>query len=104
MDDGVTAHAVLMIFLGIFSPYSSYVATQSSTITQELLACLLTKLEAMLSTLASQGFDPLQEAYMQAWLHTNQQVCPVLLNMKASLVSSACCATVLSAAAIQRLP
>ena len=41
---------------------------------QELLACVLTQLEAMTGTLASHGFGPLQEDYLQAWLHTNQQV------------------------------
>lgn len=41
---------------------------------QELLACVLTQLEAMTGTLAGHGFGPLQEDYLQAWLHTNQQV------------------------------
>ena len=41
---------------------------------QELLACILTNLEALLSTLTAQGFGPLQEAYLHAWLHTNQKV------------------------------
>ena len=41
---------------------------------QELLPCLLTKLEAMIGTLTRQGFGPLQEDYLQAWLHTDQQV------------------------------
>lgn len=42
---------------------------------QELLACILDKLQGLLVTLSAQGFGPLQEAYLQAWLHTNQQVC-----------------------------
>lgn len=41
---------------------------------QELLACILTNLETLLSTLTAQGFGPLQEAYLDAWLHTNQKV------------------------------
>ena len=41
---------------------------------QELLACLLNKLEAMVGVLTKHGFEPLQEAYLQAWLHSNQQV------------------------------
>jgi len=41
---------------------------------QELLARILTNLEMLLSTLTAQGFGPLQEAYLHAWLHTNQKV------------------------------
>lgn len=45
-----------------------------STAMQELLACILINLQRLLSTLTAQGFGPLQEAYLQAWLHTNQKV------------------------------
>lgn len=49
--------------------------TDAQTISrEELLACILTNLEALLSTLTAQGFGPLQEAYLHAWLHTNQKV------------------------------
>ena len=41
---------------------------------QELLASILHKLQGMLATLVANGFAPLQQAYLQAWLHTNQQV------------------------------
>ncbi|KAL0041637.1 hypothetical protein WJX79_010263 [Trebouxia sp. C0005] len=41
---------------------------------EELLACILTNLEILLSTLTAQGFGPLQEAYLHTWLHTNQKV------------------------------
>ena len=33
------------------------------------------QLEAMLDVLAAQGFAPLQAAYLEAWLHSGQQVC-----------------------------
>lgn len=33
------------------------------------------QLEAMLDVLAAQGFAPLQAAYLDAWLHSGQQVC-----------------------------
>lgn len=35
------------------------------------------QLEAMLDVLAAQGFAPLQAAYLEAWLHTGQQVCNI---------------------------
>ena len=41
---------------------------------QELLACILQRLQSLLETLVADGFAPLQQAYLQAWLHTNQQV------------------------------
>lgn len=41
---------------------------------QELLACILQKLQGLLDTLVADGFAPLQRGYLQAWLHTNQQV------------------------------
>lgn len=41
---------------------------------QELLACILQRLQGLLETLVADGFGPLQEAYLHAWLHTNQQV------------------------------
>ena len=42
---------------------------------QALLAGIMGQLEAMLDVLAAQGFAPLQAAYLEAWLHTGQQVC-----------------------------
>ncbi|KAL0042345.1 hypothetical protein WJX77_009698 [Trebouxia sp. C0004] len=41
---------------------------------EELLASILTNIQGLLSTLTAQGFDPLQEEYLQAWLHTDQKV------------------------------
>ncbi|KAL3163002.1 hypothetical protein ABBQ32_009434 [Trebouxia sp. C0010 RCD-2024] len=41
---------------------------------EELLACILDKLQGLLATLVATGFAPLQQAYLQAWLHSNQQV------------------------------
>lgn len=41
---------------------------------QELLACILYELQGLLATLVANGFAPLQQAYLQAWLHSNQQV------------------------------
>ena len=41
---------------------------------QELLACILTNLEGLLQTLTTEGFKPLEQDYLEAWLHTNQQV------------------------------
>ena len=41
---------------------------------QVLLAGILGRLEAMLDVLAAQGFEPLQPAYLAAWLHSGQQV------------------------------
>lgn len=43
-------------------------------IREELLACILHRLQGLLGKLAADGFAPLQQAYLQAWLHTNQQV------------------------------
>ena len=41
---------------------------------QVLLAGMLNQLEALLDTLLRDGFQPLQAAYLGAWLHTGQQV------------------------------
>lgn len=41
---------------------------------EELLACILYELQGLLATLVANGFAPLQQAYLQAWLHSNQQV------------------------------
>ena len=41
---------------------------------QALLAGIMGQLEAMLDVLAAQGFEPLQAAYLDAWLHSGQQV------------------------------
>lgn len=41
---------------------------------EELLACILANLEGLLTTLVAAGFVPLQEAYLRAWLHTDQKV------------------------------
>ena len=43
-------------------------------IIQELLACILTNLEGLLHTLTVEGFKPMEQDYLEAWLHTNQQV------------------------------
>jgi hypothetical protein len=34
---------------------------------------VLARLEALLDVLAAQGFEPLQAAYLDAWLHSGQQ-------------------------------
>lgn len=41
---------------------------------QALLASVLNRLEGLLDTLLREGFAPLQAAYLDAWLHTGQQV------------------------------
>ncbi|KAK9835207.1 hypothetical protein WJX81_005751 [Elliptochloris bilobata] len=41
---------------------------------EALLAGIMGQLEAMLGVLAAQGFDSLQAAYLDAWLHSGQQV------------------------------
>ena len=41
---------------------------------QELLASTLNTMEIMLSTLADQGFAPLEKTYTDNWMHTGQQV------------------------------
>lgn len=46
----------------------------SCIVLQVLLASILGRLEAMLDVLAAQGFEPLQPAYLAAWLHSGQQV------------------------------
>lgn len=45
---------------------------------QALLAGILNNLESMLEVLVQDGFAPLESAYLQAWLHSGQQVlqCP----------------------------
>jgi len=37
---------------------------------------VLAQLEALLDVLAAQGFEPLQAAYLDAWLHSGQQARP----------------------------
>ncbi|GAB4815272.1 hypothetical protein N2152v2_002318 [Parachlorella kessleri] len=39
-----------------------------------LLAGMMTRLEAMLDVLCQQGFQPLEQDYYQAWLHSGQEV------------------------------
>ena len=46
----------------------------SPRLLQELLACILERLEGLLAVLVADGFAPLQQAYLETWLHTNQQV------------------------------
>eukprot|EP00884_Botryococcus_braunii_P002285 jgi/Botrbrau1/12057/Bobra.0295s0012.1 len=41
---------------------------------EDLLAAILERLEPMLTTLETDGFKPLQEAYLASWLHSNQRV------------------------------
>ena len=52
---------------------ASCIVKQEGMHMQELLASLLTNLDEMLSTLTTQGFKPLEDLYLQAWLHTGQQ-------------------------------
>ena len=56
----------------IANPYSAYLSLRGAL--QVLLAGILGRLEAMLDVLAAQGFEPLQPAYLAAWLHSGQQV------------------------------
>ena len=35
---------------------------------------MMTRLEAMLDVLCQQGFQPLEQDYYQAWLHSGQEV------------------------------
>lgn len=41
---------------------------------EQLLASVLSHLEACFDTFQSQGFDPLQPLYLSAWMHSNQVV------------------------------
>jgi biotin-(acetyl-CoA carboxylase) ligase len=41
---------------------------------QALLATTLTLLERHIHTLQTEGFEPIQAAYLDSWLHTGQQV------------------------------
>ena len=41
---------------------------------QALLPAILNNLERMLDVLVRDGFGPLESAYLDAWLHTGQQV------------------------------
>lgn len=41
---------------------------------QALLATTLTLLERHIHTLQTEGFEPIQTAYLDSWLHTGQQV------------------------------
>ena len=58
----------------------AHVQITCNILLQELLACILQRLQDLLETLVADGFAPLQQAYLQAWLHTNQQVSPTLLH------------------------
>ena len=42
-----------------------------------LLAVIMGNVEDMLNVLCSNGFAPLRQAYLNAWLHTGQQVCVI---------------------------
>ena len=53
---------------------SGIVRSCSEAELQALLAGILNQLEALLDTLLRDGFQPLQAAYLRAWLHTGQQV------------------------------
>lgn len=41
---------------------------------QALLATTLTLLERHIYTLQTEGFQPMEAAYLDSWLHTGQQV------------------------------
>ena len=41
---------------------------------QALLPAILNNLERMLNVLVRDGFGPLESAYLDAWLHSGQQV------------------------------
>lgn len=41
---------------------------------QALLPAILNNLERMLDVLVRDGFGPLESAYLDAWLHSGQQV------------------------------
>jgi len=50
--------------------------TNDVYLSQVLLASILNRLERLLDVLLISGFQPLQEAYLGAWLHTGQKVWP----------------------------
>lgn len=63
---------------------------------QILLGEIANNLETMLDTLRQEGFSPLRPAYLESWLHSNQQVrntCALVVGQKFNLMQHGiiCC-------------